>query len=699
MTVRLRNSWCLSALTLCCLFVRPAYAEQTVDLVGNVYCRSSADAGERPWGGVRVFVKGKPSTFGDSDPEHGRYRLTLPVGEVLGRKLTLVFAQSNLMLSEEEHEVAGDDTLILSGQPTAQMAPKVFVVPYCTELQTPKLREMVRSLVDQISHRAALVHEELVRAHRFGNPETANCLDDVLSRMGAHLRHAESRVPYFMDALGSDGVRARREVNAIKIADERSLELANEANYCLEHHAPNPGDDSSRYLPDLSVSPAGFFANGTDGNEQAVPWNRPRPAEAVAPPEERLVWVYGASFETGYDTNFLQRQSSRAIPGWQFRPSSFVSLKYFDPERLAATPNTELTEPSYDVNLGLSGILLTATEGGTGGLSQYSDLGITANAVARFAGKSPFSGTLLGQYVRRVEPFNEPEHQFTYGQNDLRVGGEFAVRMGEGRFELGAGYLLGAALHDSAEQSQYDRLDHRLSVFERLRFLPETAFVHETEYRIRAFSNATALHDSGQLRSRLGILGMIGERLGFQLMLGWAQSDYTSSAVGVTNFDGPLAMGKLEWFFGPVAKTAYGPNVLVRPSLSLVFDRDYRDNVVTDYYTRDRGSIQLALTNGTRAMWLLQGGLSRVTYPFFVNQASVGGPLVPGAVIGNDAEYRVGVSTALEYGVYDGLRITGRFELSENLSDVVPILADGSPTSASLGFVRYQVLGGVLYSR
>jgi hypothetical protein len=700
MTSRFRGLVFLLAQVGLGAFSRPALSEQTVDLVGNIYCRASVDAGERPWGGVRVFVKGNPRVFGDSDPEHGLYRLTLPHGEVLGRKLTLVFAQSNLTLSEEVHEVTSDDTIILAGQPTAQVAPKVFVNPYCTELQTPKLREMVRSLVDQISHRAAIVHEELVRAHRFGNPETADCLDGVLSRMGAHLRHAESRVPYFVDALGRDAIRTRREVNVIKIADERSLELEKEANFCLEHHASNPGEDSSRYLPDLAISPTGYFSSDESAAQQMVPWNHPRPSDAVTLSKQPIYWAYGTALETGYDTNLLERSRATAIPSWQFRPSAFSSFKYFDPASFAETPNTEQIEPKFVVNLGLSGLILTATEGGRGGLSQYSDLGVTANARANFYGNSPLSGALFGQYVRRIEPSNDPEYFDTFGQNDFRLGGESALKLGGGRFDWGLGYAFGVTSHDSAEQTRFDRYEHRFSVTERLRFLPETALVHDTEYRFRGFSSdVTHLRNSGQLRSRIGILGMIGDRLGFQGLLGWAQSDYETVGNLRTNFDGVIALGKVEWFFGPVAKTAYSPNVLTRPSLGLIFERDYRDHIISDYYLRNRGSIRLALTDGSNLLWMLDAGISKINYPTF----SVGtAPLSQSGYVGlrgADGEYRVDASTAVEYRFFGDLRFSGRLGLSKNFSEVVPVTGDGVSANSSLEFVRYQLYAGLLFSR
>jgi hypothetical protein len=668
-----------------------AQADERVDLVGNIYCRSSPAAGERPWGGVRVFVKGRPELASESDPEHGRFRISIPARELADTAITLIYAQSNLLLREESTRIDRNDTLILAGRPTAQIAPRVFIVPYCVELETPRLREMVRSLVDQISHRAALVHEELVRAHNFGSPETASCLDDVLSRMGAHLRNAESRVPAFMDALGDDMLRARREVTRIKIADERAQELAEEANYCLEHHAPHPGEDSSRYLPDLRISPAELTSIAAEPAPRPHQWDHERPARASATPPDALTMTMGAAFETGYDSNFLQRNGSSVVPGWQFRPTAHFGLKYFDAQRVLAAPNTERVEPTIVANASLLGLILTGTDASGPGLAKHSNLGVTSELLARLLGDPRRALTLFGQYLRRVEPRWEPEYQSTRGQNDFSIGADAGLALGAGQFDIGAGYRLGYTLHDEAEQAYADRVQHRLALRERFRFLPESALVHETELRAISFVDPEAtLHDNTEIRTQIGFSGMFGERFGLTTLVGWAQSDYSTRATAgaIREYDGVVGRAKLSWFFGPVSKSAYTSTALARPELTIGFDRDYRPHVLTDHYLRNRVGAELTLTHDTLLLWRFNLGVAHIAYPL----APVEGE---SRVTGADTEYRVDAGVGLEYEPVDHLRFTLRGDAYRVISDVAPVFQDGT-VGATLGFQRVQLFGGVV---
>ncbi|MGC4065589.1 MAG: hypothetical protein QM784_13270 [Polyangiaceae bacterium] len=670
-----------------------AQLDEHVDLVGNIYCRSSPAAGERPWGGVRVFVKGRPDLASESDPEHGRFRISIPARELADTAITLIYAQSNLLLREEPTRIDRNDTLILAGRPTAQIAPRIFIVPYCVELETPRLREMVRGLVDQISHRAALVHEELMRAHNFGSPETASCLDDVLSRMGAHLRQAESRVPAFMDALGEDMLRARREVTRIKIADERAQELAAEADYCLEHHAPHPGQDSNRYLPDLTISPAELTAIATEPVPRPHQWDHERPARAAATPPNALTLTMGAAFETGYDSNFLQQNGSTVVPGWQFRPTAHFGLEFFDARRVATAPNTERVAPTFVANASVLGLILSGIDDSRPGLAKHSNLGVTSELFARLLGDARGTLTLSGQYVRRIEPRAEPEFQSTRGQNDFSVGADASLALGAGQFDVGTGYRLGYTLYDEATQTYADRIQQRLALRERFRFLPESAFVHETELRATSFVNAdSSLHDNTELRTQVGFSGMFGERFGLTTLVGWAQSDYSArtSAGAVTEYDGVIGRAKLSWFFGPVSKSAYDSSALARPELTLGFDRDYRQGVLTDHYLRNRVGADLILTHGPQLLWRFELGVSHVAYPV----APVGSEA---HITGADSEYRTDAGVGLEYEPIEHLRFTLRGDAYRVMSDVAPVFQDGR-VGSTLAFQRVQLFGGAVVS-
>lgn len=679
-----------------------AQAQPMVDIIGNVYCRSAPSAGERPWGGVRVSLKERPEVSGESEPEHGRFKLSLPESYARGQKLTLVYSQSNLKLSEEERVFDSDQNLVLAGRTTFQVEARVFEVSYCVELEAPRLREMVRTLLDRISHRSALVHGELMRSRAYGNPETAACLDDVLNRMGAYLRQAESRAAPFMDALGEDPVRARREVNRIKIADERAEELAREADFCLEHQVSRPGPSSQRYVPDLEVSPAGVTVVDDAQFRHPAPYRRPLLARVSEPSASRLDLVPSVSFETGYDSNFLERSGAARLGGWQFRPLAHLALRYNEARSEADLPanETELVEPLVEGRASLLGVIVTRDRDDTSGLDHYSDVAVTADVLGRFRASESLKGLVYGQLERRVEPESAPEYQTAFGQNDLNLGADLRLQLGGGRFDVGTGYTLGVVAHDSVQQTIQNRLQHRLVLHERLQFLPETAWVHETEVRLRYYWQADSpLSDSAQLRSRLGLIGMFQRRLGFTGLVGWAMSDYEDKNPQLSEMDGIIARAKLEWFISPPAMGAYRDDRFGRSSIAVMYDRDYRDNVTSDYYRRDRGSLSLYLARDNAWFWQVEAGLSNVAYASYVDAVAAGASTTAGSVTGTDSERRVDIDVIAEYRLFKSLRGLARFVYARAISEVVPVGADGSVSTYSLGYERIQFMLGARWLR
>jgi hypothetical protein len=164
------------------------------------------------------------------------------------------------------------------------------------------------------------------------------------------------------------------------------------------------------------------------------------------------------------------------------------------------------------------------------------------------------------------------------------------------------------------------------------------------------------------------------------------------------NFDGLLAAAKLSWFFGPVAKTAYDVTALARPELSLSYDHDYRDHVITDYYLEDRARLQWIQPSSDSFLLRLHGGVSRVAY--HQGQVVSGGgtgPMISPLITGGDSEVRLHGGASAEYVLYRGLRLAGRLDLSAALSDLTVSSSDPAGTPTPLAFSRFQAFFGAYY--
>jgi hypothetical protein len=644
-------------------------------VTGNVYCRTAEDAVERPLGAVRVYLKQRPDLIAESGSGNGKFRMLLPAAEVVDRDITVVYRDARFQLGEETRHVAHDDVTVTAGRMALQLAPRIFVVPNCTDLDAAGLRETVRLAVERMSHRAALVHGELVRAHSAANPESSACLNDALSRIGAHLRFAESRVPRFQDAVGDDTVKARREATAIKIADERVAELVEEADHCLERSVAHASTQSLKYDPDALISPSDQ-AQFSDDDARPTPWGRRYVGATNQPADDEWHAEYGAAFETGYDSNFVQK--TQDFPGgsapaaWQFRPSLNLSLYRFDLKSATASPATLHSGPAQSGNLSLIGVLLTSTQAGGRSLGIYSDLAIAGDFKARFGDTAPLGGLISAKYQRIVEPTIEPENRFAFGTNAIGLSAEALARPGSGRFEIGAGYRLGLDYHDSVFQQIYNRTRNAGFIRERWVFLPETALVHETEYSYLSYvGTQLALNDSEQLRFRMGLVGVFAQRVSVEALVGRAEGYYVNEHGRTPNFSGPIGHAKVEWFLGPISPRAFPAQALVRPSFALSYVHDYRDNITSDYYRLDRGQAGLSLNFEERWLLGLNAAVARIYFPQsrYFNPATYNLDYYP-----HYSETRVELAGSLEYRVTPLLRFTLSYRYDRNLSDaIIPI--------------------------
>lgn len=677
-----------------------ALAQERLEVTGNVYCRTADDAVERPLADVRVFLKQLPGVAATSGAGNGKFRLSVPADAVMDRDVVLVYASTRGQLGEQARRISREDIVVTAGRMSLQLAPKIFQLSYCADLDAAGLRETVKLALERMSHRAAVLHGELVRAHTSLNSEISMCLDEALSRVGAHLRFAEARVAPFTDALGTDPVRARREVTAIKIADERVSELVEDAEHCMEQSVLHASSQSVKYAPDPSISPSTLAVVSDPDENHPFPWGRKRPGDAHVPPDDDWHWQPGFALETGYDSNYLQKNQEVAggssPAAWHFRPSLHLSLRRFDP-KVTSSHSLMRVRPVQEANLSLVGMLLTSVQAGGRALVPYSDVGIAADFKNRFGEGGPFGGAIAAKYQRVIEPSIEPERIFSFGENLLGLSAEALMRPGKGGLELGIAYRLDLTYNESAYLRFYDRVRHAAVVKESWLFLPETALVHETEISNLTFvGDQRALNDSTQIRSRMGLVGVITQRTSLEALAGIAESYYGNEHGQTRNYSAPVGHVKFEWFLGPIAPKAYSTQDLVRPSFSLAYDNDFRDNLTSDYYRQNRGVAELSLGLERRWLLALHAGINRIAYSrprvFNWQEATV-------AEFDRYKETRIDLATALEYRVMPQLRFSLSLRYDRNLShQQLPMEPSVPGWLQSLAFTRARIYAGAIWT-
>ncbi|HEY5960075.1 MAG TPA: hypothetical protein VIV60_26160, partial [Polyangiaceae bacterium] len=369
----------------------------------------------------------------------------------------------------------------------------------------------------------------------------------------------------------------------------------------------------------------------------------------------------------------------------------------YDLKTATQSPATMQSGPVQSANLSAVGVLLTSTQAGGQSLGVFSDVAVAADVKQRFGDDGPLGGVLAASYDRSVEPGIAPETRFAFGTNAVALSAEALMRPGAGRFEAGLAYRLGLDYHDSVSQKPYDRVRHGAVVRERWLFLPETAFVHETELAILTYvGNQFALNDSMQLRSRIGLSGVVFERFAVEALIGRAEGYYSTARGKTTDYGGLIGHAKLEWFLGPIASRAYPKLALVRPSVAFTFDHDYRDNLTSDYYRIDRGSAELSTNVGDRWYVGLHAGVGRIAYPRFRYFDPNTGTMMPQPRFN---ETRVDLSCALEYRIMPKLRFTVTYRYDRNLTDAsIPLDPNFPGIAEPAAFKRSRLYAGALWT-
>ncbi|HMA91585.1 MAG TPA: hypothetical protein VKP30_02820, partial [Polyangiaceae bacterium] len=388
-----------------------------------------------------------------------------------------------------------------------------------------------------------------------------------------------------------------------------------------------------------------------------------------------------------------QDQAPGTAPtAWQFRPSFHLSLRRYDPKPPGSASLAMHPGPVQSANLTLLGMLLTSVEAGGRPLGPYRDVAVAANFSNRFGDDGPLGGAIAVSYHRFVEPGIEPENRFSFGENRLGLSAEASVRPGAGRFEISAAYRLSPTYNDSPVLRVFDRFKHAAFIRERWLFLPETALVHETEVtNLTYVGNQRALNDSIQIRSRLGLVGVLTERVSIEALLGFAEGYYGAEHGKTVDFSGPVARARVEWFLGPIAQSAYPRLAPIRPSFALSYDHDFRDNLTSDYYRLDRGVAELSLGVDNRWLIALHSGIGRFAYS---RSRDVAGTEQRGF-----GETRIDLAGLLEYRVLPTLRFTASLRYDRNLSNA-SMAVDPSNTGVTepLGFHRWRAYGGAIWS-
>jgi hypothetical protein len=325
----------------------------------------------------------------------------------------------------------------------------------------------------------------------------------------------------------------------------------------------------------------------------------------------------GVAAELGYDSNYFQRSGEDEEPtiaAYRLRLTPSISLSTLGGRRLGLNPGPP---PAFTFRASAYASyneLFAADSDYSEEVSdqRHVDVGVSLNAVV--APQRPFSLDFIGEYQRVGEASNDPDTQFAFDRGTARGGAGLTWRPGGGLFDWRVGYDVVYNYFESDNYELLENVQQTLSTRGRWRFLPRTALAYDGSYTfVRYMLDDPFLPQNGDiLRSRIGLTGLITNRLAFLGMIGWLATFYP----GVPeNADTPIGQAELKYFI--MASPTVDPTAatLGLSSIAVGYNRDVSNSYLAAYYVRDRIYANFSYFFGGVVLASLEGGYSFISNP------------------------------------------------------------------------------------
>lgn len=448
----------------------------------------------------------------------------------------------------------------------------------------------------------------------------------------------------------------------------------------------------------------GVLASAGTASAQEQPWLKDRRyREGMGYRVGDLEFHPGVAGEFGYDSNFFLRGSKDGAPVvdvLRLRITPSVSLSTLSPQRREADGD-QAARPKLNFRAGVAGIYneYIATK------SQYRDdttkfrnLGALANFNLHILPERPFGAAFFGDLVRTIQPSNMSDTSQAYTRINTTLGGELIWAPGGGLFDWRFG-----GRYDSTffEADAYKGLNNNIATINtrgRWRFLPRTALMFDASQGFARYGSRTTsqgyLLDSDPLRARIGLSGLITQKLGLLGMFGWGASfsHAGSGNIPAQDYDGPIGQLQLTFYPTPAPglADAQQQTSLTLSQISLGYTRDFQTSYFGSFYSRDRGNASMSYFFAGRVLVVLDAGLSRVHFPdlYYATDATTG--VSPGIRQTAFNEVRVDASLFTEYRLTNSLGLNATLAYDQNASKQIRTNPTDPSATDDLSWKRFQ---------
>lgn len=406
----------------------------------------------------------------------------------------------------------------------------------------------------------------------------------------------------------------------------------------------------------------------------------------------------GLGVEIGYDSNlyYTEDDAGFAIPRDSaiLRAAAHVNIATRGAQRRAegeaGGEGGNRGNPSATFQGGLSGTFYHFFND-----NSRTNMEVDANLNLHLLPNRPFGIVLTEQFGRSVRPFTESTLSQSYARLRNDAGVRFDFQTDGGVLRISAGYNFIVDYFEDNSFQYANTLRHRITLSETFRFLPQTAIIHDTTFRVNDVMNhdvdptnpTPLLNDGFLLRTRLGINGALTTNFSVLAMVGYAAGFYNTPLVGV-----PGSPDYDQDYESVAIQVGARWQILENVRLNFGYDRDFEPSYIGNFYRRDRGYIDYQmLIDGA----FLLGAEVSLGYYEFGQPVDVLGDALGTSTSRGDIRFVGGLFA--EYRFTEWLGVNATFRYTGNFTDYSYDIAAGPMTTLvdPASYNKIEVWGGV----
>lgn len=412
----------------------------------------------------------------------------------------------------------------------------------------------------------------------------------------------------------------------------------------------------------------------------------------------------GIGAEIGYDSNWFLRSHKDGPNIINAAPAAPVR----DTAMLRITPSFSFNTVSKPLTEGgvlesrpfrFSGTVSATYREFFGPQELRDQRNVSANAGVRAdinAGR-PIGFALFAGYQRLIQPAVVSDPNLSFNRSDVHAGAEVIFIPGGGTLDLRGSYTLRAQLFEESNGVPFNRINHEIAERNRWRFRPRTALFHETTLWFVNYPNSQRafnyLDDSTPVRTRFGLTGLVTERVGTTIAVGYGATFQKNTAL-VQQYDSFLALAEGVFYLSQSpGRSEPGESTLLLSTIALGVSHDYQLSFLGNYYTSSRAYAKFAYWFGNNAV--INFGIfgERLGYPDVYTNTPGGTPTLAASEFEN---YRVGGDIFAEYRIVPTVGINTTLAYQENISDTLLPAGGlaGNPLFYDLNWRRFQAFLG-----